>query len=590
MKEYTIKYGEKEFRASEYQCRIFDNVEHGVGNMIISAAAGAAKSTTIINCINLIDENKKILFIAFNKDIVESIRKRVGERKNTKISTFHSLGYSILKENLHDNHEHEDNFINEFKYRNYIKNNIDNITCYKETKSLSKNRILYINNIIDLVEYSRYYLAFTEKEIKRISDKYGLVLLRDEVDVCREVLKWGKENISQIDYTDMIWLPNVLNLLTKKYLFDWILIDEAQDTSIAEQNIIDKCFKRGARFIVVCDQFQQINVWCGSSEEAINNFGKYPNTNLFTLPITYRCPKKVVDLAKNFSDNIVAADNAIDGEIKYGVSKYSPTSNDMVLCRNTAPLVDLHLQYIRVNKKSYVMGFDNIKEKYIQLINSTSAKIIDKNCITKNGLFPKMYEGLLEQIDIVKRDFGLDDDDAIMHTSVYSMFDTIEGIRVVSEGLTTVDELVDKINVIFSGTEKDAIQLSTVHKAKGLEADNVFILYPSLMPSKYAKKDWEVKTEKNLMYVAYTRAKKSLNFIEEEKKTFGYSSSLFEPSNMKAQVEYMRKKLNHNETVANINITLAQPKVLGQDDNEEKNTVTKRNKKTAASKFAVMLK
>ena len=590
MKEYVIKYGDKNFKASEYQCKIFDNVEHGVGNMIISASAGAAKSTTIINCINIINPKKKILFIAFNKEIVESIRTKVGDKKNAKISTFHSLGYSILKENIGEI-KNEESFINEFKYRNYIKSNIDKLTEYKETDSLGKNKYAYINNIVSLVEYSRYYLVFNIKEIERISNKYGLILYRDEINVCVKVLKWGKKNIDQIDYTDMIWLPNVLNYVTKKYRFNWILIDEAQDTSIAEQQLIDKCFMRGARFIAVMDQYQQINIWAGSSEEAIDNFKKYANTKEFMLPITYRCPKKVVDLAKNYSPNIIAAENAIDGEIHYGVSKYLPIKNDMVLCRTTAPLVELHLQYMRVNKKSYIKGFENIREQYISLINSTFSKVIDKDCVTTNGLFPKLYELLIKQIELVKKLYGLDEDDAMLQQTVYTMYDCIEGIKVISEGLSTVDELIEKINIIFSGDSTDAVQLSTIHKAKGLEADNVFILKPSLMPLKYAKKDWEIKTEKNLIYVAYTRAKKTLNFIEEEKNSFGYSqNNAFDASSMKNTINAMKLRLNFNSK-EEIHKKLEKPKKLG--DKKELIPVvvySKTTKKNAASKFAKILR
>lgn len=594
MKQYDIKYGDKVFKASPYQCEIFDNVEHGVGNMIISASAGAAKSTTIINCINIINSKKKILFIAFNKEIVESIRIKVGDKKNAKISTFHSLGYSILKENI-GNISNEENFINEFKYRNYIKSNINKLTTYKEIESLGKNKYNYINNIINLVEYSRYYLVFNIKDIERISTKYGLILYRDEIDVCRKVLKWGKKNIDQIDYTDMIWLPNVLNFTTKKYRFNWILIDEAQDTSIAEQQLIDKCFMRGTRFIAVLDQYQQINIWAGSSEEAIDNFKNYANTKEFMLPITYRCPKKVVELAKNYSPNIIAADNAIDGEIHHDVSKYLPINNDMVLCRTTAPLVELHLQYMRVNKKSYIKGSENIREQYLSLISSTNSNIIDKDCVTTNGMFPRLYEALFNQIELVKKNYGLDDDDAMLQQTVYSMYDCIEGIKVISEGLKTVDDLIDKINIIFSGDSTDAVQLSTIHKAKGLEADNVFILHPSLMPLKYAKKDWEIKTEKNLIYVAYTRAKKTLNFIEERKKTYGYGqNNVFDASNMKNNINAMKLRLKFNSK-EEIHKKLEQPKKLGvKIDNpnvfSSVTEVNKKVKKNAANKFAKILR
>ena len=78
--------------------------------------------------------------------------------------------------------------------------------------------------------------------------------------------------------------------------------------------------------------------------------------------------------------------------------------------------------------------------------------------------------------------------------------------------------------------------LSTVHKAKGLEADNVFILCPSHLPSPYAKKEWEKISENNLTYVAYTRAKHTLNFMIEDE----YSNRTGNAMNMKK----MRKKIN----------------------------------------------
>ena len=82
----------------------------------------------------------------------------------------------------------------------------------------------------------------------------------------RKVLIWGEDNIESIDHTDMIWLPNILNLTTKKYLFDFIFIDEAQDTTLAHQQLVDKAFKRGCRFVAVGDPLQQINVWCGATK------------------------------------------------------------------------------------------------------------------------------------------------------------------------------------------------------------------------------------------------------------------------------------------------------------------------------------
>ena len=57
--------------------------------------------------------------------------------------------------------------------------------------------------------------------------------------------------------------------------------------------------------------------------------------------------------------------------------------------------------------------------------------------------------------------------------------------------------------------------LSSIHKSKGLEADRVFILGDELMPLKKAELNWEKEQEENLMYVAYTRAKSELIFIND---------------------------------------------------------------------------
>lgn len=557
--KYKILSNNQEFDASEYQAKIFDNIEHGIGNLIINASAGSSKTTTIVNAIRFVAKNKKILFLAFNKDIVNVIKNKIN-RENTTISTFHSLGFSILKENgiisscargflEHDPSNIE--ILNIYKYNNYINNILIN----------NKNKI-YIDNIKKLVDYSRYYLAFSLNEISKVSQLYGITPINDEFEIVRNVLLWGKSNTQQIDYTDLIWLPNVLNLTTKKSQYDYIFIDEAQDTSIVEQQLIEKCFKRGTRFIAVGDKNQQINVWAGSTVAAIDLLKKHPNTIELNLPISYRCPKKIVQLAQKYSDNIIASKDSIEGEINYDVSLFAPKNGDMVLCRNTAPLIECLLKYFSNNKKAYIRGSENIKKQLIDLIKNTESELIDINCITSNGLFPKLYEMMSQKIEYVKSCYSLNEDDALSEPSVLLMYDNIESIKVLSDGLSTTNELINKINFIFDGDDNDAVQLSTIHKAKGLESDNVFILNKSLMPSKFAKKDWEILSENNLIYVAYTRAKKTLNFIKEDNfsKTNGYFSS-----------EKLKK-----DVIKNIN-QISKNKTLSFSDFKENNFIKTNN-------------
>lgn len=538
MKEFIIKRGDKIFEPSQYQKDILQFAHEGVGNGFINACAGASKTTILENIIYQVPSSKKKLFIAFNKSIVEEMNNRIDSSvENLNIVTYHSLGYSILKENFRNN-----NFIvNVEKYSTYLRNNILTLSSYGEINSIGSSYTQYLRNIILLIDYSRYYHASNLIAIKNVAEKYGLNILRDECIITKKMLDWGRNNINEIDFTDMVWLVNELNLTTKKHLYDIILVDEAQDTSVMQQNMTEICKKRGCRVFAVGDTNQAINVWCGADTEAVEKF-KGDNVKVFTLPISYRCPKRVVEMAKKYSDNIVASENAIDGEIRYNVPLSMPDNNDMVLCRNTAPLIEYYLTLLRYNKKCYIKGSEDIYNILYSLITSTNATKIDEECNYSDGLFPKLYEMLSNNISKLIS-CGYTEEDATMHKSSLDIYDNICAIRVLSENLSTTEELLNKLAIIFKDESNEGIMLSTIHKAKGLESDNIFILSPSLLPNKYAKKEWEKLSEQHLIYVAYTRAKKTLNFMVEETHNHRNNSQI--------DFKKIKKELNNAKTLIN---------------------------------------
>lgn len=509
-----IKFGKQDYQASEYQQKIFEFLMTGCGNLVVSASAGSSKTTTLVNCTRFIPDDKKVIFVSFNKHIAEEINSRMHKEKNNAIArTCSSIGYEICRENGIGLGE-----VDNEKYNDYIRQHILELTAFGEIDSLERRKGIYLKNIRELTDLCRYTLSFSIKEIKMLAEKYGVTLFRDECEVVRKILIWGENNHEIIDQTDMVWLPNVLNLNTKRLLKDFIFIDEAQDISIAQQSLIMKCAKRGARIIAVGDRNQQINVWCGSDEAAIEKFKALPNTIELRLPICYRCGKTIIEHANKYSsDEMIPADNAIEGSINYDVSLSDISAGDMVLSRNTAPLIKLQQTLLRRNQNVYVQGYNDIKRQYIEMIKDVNAEFIDINCSTKNGLMSQLYGGLIDEIDKLINEMGMDEEEAYSRSSVLNRFDNIEGIKAIAEGLTTTKELIEKINIVFNSNANNAILLSTVHRAKGLEADNVFIYHPSILEyNPIAKKNWEIKTEQNLRYVAYTRPKKTLNFIKEE--------------------------------------------------------------------------
>lgn len=525
-----------EFKPSKYQELIFEFITKGSGNAVVNAKAGSGKTTTLVEAMKLIPTNETALFVAFNKAIELDLTEKLKDYENVTVKTYHSLGFSIVRECLGKYAKFE---VNEHKYTSYINNNIDVLS--PDSVFLNKNDIrVFKSNVKQLVDFARYNLAQSPEEMMELCVKYGITPILNECDIIPDILEWGKNNIKTIDYGDMIWLCLERDLVTYSYKFDYIFIDEAQDSSIMQQALIKKCYKRGTRFIAIGDDFQCINAFAGADQEAFKKFQAEPNTITLDLPITYRCPKKIVNFVQEATGvDIIAAENAEEGEIRYDVNPFQPKDNDMVLCRNTAHLVKLYMQYNRVNKKSYLKG-RNIGESFKNIITQTGQDYLSQDMLC-DGVFPRLYFRLFEIIDKEMIITGMDYEDVVNTRTVIDFIDTIKALEVLSEGIIWKDDLLSKIDTIFTDDDGNGVCLSTIHKAKGLEADNVYILCDSLLPSKYARKKWEIEAEENLRYVAITRPKKTLNYISE---------TLFPPNlfgdneNLINDLEVYRRRMN----------------------------------------------
>ena len=132
-----------------------------------------------------------------------------------------------------------------------------------------------------------------------------------------------------------------------------------------------------------------------------------------------------------------------------------------------------------------------------------------------DGLFRNLYNHLFKTADLMIENNNMTESEAYLSEPVMAIYDSIMSLETLSEGLVTTEDLKNKIKVIFKEGKDEGVCLSTIHKAKGLESDNIFILAKSLMPSRYARQEWEIKSEENLEYVAITRAKKTLQYISE---------------------------------------------------------------------------
>lgn len=339
----------------------------------------------------------------------------------------------------------------------------------------------------------------------------------------QKCLEWSLEQAPLIvDFDDMLWLPLVVESC-KMWKHDWVLIDEAQDTNPARRMLVHKMLKPNGRAIFVGDPAQAIYGFTGADANAVEKIISEFNCTRLPLTITYRCPKSVVAQvhAETRITAIQAAETAPEGQVvniwdnelgqigKQG-AKIGDTfldvlsSSDAILCRNNRPIVAMAYDLIRRGIPCHVEGRD-IGLGLIKLVNRFDVRDLDQLLSRLDAYIERECEKLQK---------------AKKNMAAESMSDRGATIHVIAEGCKTVDELRQRITDLFMDSEKEkrpTLTLSTIHKAKGREWSRVFVLGPNtLMPSIWARQEWELEQEDNLRYVAYTRSMGTLVLVNME--------------------------------------------------------------------------
>jgi superfamily I DNA/RNA helicase len=327
------------------------------------------------------------------------------------------------------------------------------------------------------------------------------------IQYAREILAASNAELDVIDFDDMLYLCWLKNAPISRY--DYVMIDEAQDTNTCQRELLHRMLGKNGRLVAVGDSFQAIYGFRGADSGAMDAIAEEFNCARLPLSISYRCPRSVITAANTAlglgEEVIEPREDAPEGTVKdAGLFAYSQfNSEDLIVCRNTAPVVGLAYKLIAARVPVKVLGRD-IGRGLINIIKKMRAHGID---------------ALEEKIDAWERrevEAAMSKRGAEMRAQ--SISDKAESIRAsidaLDENHRTIPALIANIEALFSDNGPRVCTLSTVHKAKGLEARRVFVLDPQLMPSKYAKQDWQKSQERNLIYVAYTRALDTLMFVD----------------------------------------------------------------------------
>lgn len=481
---------------SKYQTAIFDFVQNNTGSAIVDAKAGAGKTSTCLAACSKIPSDKSVLFLAFNRDIVEELKSKLP--KGIKCVTFNACGWGAWRSYtgkkylkvdgkkswkiIWDNFAKED----QREYGAFVAKVVDLAKCYG-LKPGDSNEDWY-----DIVEHHNVSLSSTEATYSR------------GIELAKKVLQASIDSAYTIcDFNDQLYMPWLMNANFEK--FDVIFIDEAQDTNKIQLELLRRMLAKNGRLFAVGDPQQCIYGFRGSDHNAMNNIKDVFNCETLPLSISYRCAKNVILEAQKYVPDIEYFEKSSDGEVTF-VEKYDIGTfkeSDAILCRNNSPLVEIAYQFIARGKAVNFLGRD-IGGGLKSLIKNMSAKNLDDLSDKLDAWFIKESEKLIK-----KRQ----EDKVQLLEDRVNCIETF--IKYLPHNNRSIDGLLNAIDSLFKGNSR-GITLSSAHKSKGKEWDRVFILgFDKYMPSQYAKKSWQKVQENNLIYVAITRAKKSLVYIDE---------------------------------------------------------------------------
>jgi DNA helicase-2/ATP-dependent DNA helicase PcrA len=493
-----------EFIPSKYQEDIFKHVKETNLNLAIKATAGSGKTTTLIEITKTLPKDKEFIFAAFNKSIVDELQSKLPS--NVICKTLHSIGINCLMKHYHVHFK-----LNNYKTLIFVDQFLKEKRELEEFKLSKKEEFAYKFNILDIIDLMRMNLTPLEKPaIEELCLRYNITALNGELDDCISVFKllskYNKrfsKTHNVIDYTDMIYLI-ANNPAIKVDQYDVVLIDEGQDLNTAQQLFVERLIKPKGRLISMADPNQSIYGFAGADSDAYSKIIKRKNTKELPLSISYRCPVSVVNNAKLIYPIIEHAPNAEVGEVRKGVIE-EITENDLVLCRNTLPLIVLYLKLLEKEIPAYILGKDI--EKGITSILSKISHLTKDKALEKLDYFVNECESSLKLKGVSKPK---------LHPSYEELKQKITAIKIIMSKKVNMAQVEETFTKMFRNL-KNAVRLMTIHRSKGLENDRVFLIEAyqgkKLMPSMYAEKPEELLQEKNLEFVALTRAKKSLIYI-----------------------------------------------------------------------------
>ena len=518
---YTASFG---FVPSKYQLNIVNWITQSTGNACCNAVAGAGKSSSLLLIAKTLEQlgvsPYEIKVCVFGKENSKDLIKKFGSGWQSSISTLHSTGWSLVKQELGIRGGHKIK-ISSKKYKDIavsfglIRGRNSRNSLLTSNKIVKQTDVFF--KLLDLLRLCN--LNPTVRNLQNLCEHHnleGLIKPKEAVyylDKCLQVGEQQAANKICFDFTDQLWLPVKWRLSNSGWLktYKFVLVDECQDLNAVQLELVCMLAGKSGRILAVGDPRQAIMGFAGADCDSYAAIMARTRALELPLSICYRCPTEHIALVKKLFPDIAiepspTAKSGIIHQIRKEEIMDYVKDLDMILSRKTAPLVSLCLKLIANKKKAQIKGRsigDNLR-KELEAIENDIYFSWDEFNLSLDTYFESKcatYKG--------------SDNEEQLTENLKDKIDAIREIYRATPHAKNVKDLEVEIDNIFSD-ENAPITLSTCHRAKGLEAQRIFIYEPQHIPMEWrGQKLWQHEQEMNLLYVALTRSKSELFIVGE---------------------------------------------------------------------------
>ena len=498
------------------------------GNLILEAVAGSGKTFTIIEMLIAINHHfpqARCALMSFNAKVRDELKERVRTKniRNTEINTVHGFAFTAFKSHFGPRKP------NSYKLPDLLD---PLLKQFKLTYKFSPP----ICQAVSIAKDTGMELFFpnTTAEWKKLIDYHDISWDEDKlplgafINLCADLFRLSTQNTDKIDFSDMIWMPLKHDLQFPQ--FDFVFIDEAQDTNATRREVAKRMLKQGndnvvqeafavalkkGRLIAVGDRHQAIYGFTGADNDALDILKEEFSAAELPLSTCFRCSKSVIRHAQSIVPHIQPRVGAIEGAVNLQMPEYNFHQNlfsqsfpdlqrSAILCRKNAPLISLAFQLLSKRIPCRIEGRD-VGQELIRLCKKHSSPGDSKQKLSQSLQLHLNQQS--QKLSPYKLDL-LSDKITAINSILQLPF------------ITSLSQLYQEIEQVFSDydpTKPPRLTLSSVHKSKGLEWPTVYLLGRNLwMPSQFATQPWMEDQEQNLIYVAITRAKETLYEITVE--------------------------------------------------------------------------